>query len=221
MILAETSFLVWQNKFPRRGGKRKIYIDTSSLIDGRILNVARTGFIDGDIIILKSVLRELHLLADGKDAEKRAKARAGLESVAELERVIEVNTSVYDDGDGRMKVDDELLKYAGENRGTILTMDYNLIKVAKAEGIPTLNINELALAVRLEFEVGEQMEIKITEKGANRGQGVGHLPNGVMVVVDKAANRIDQTVMVQFTHFHETPAGRIVFGKIVGAKKER
>ncbi|MBR2725799.1 TRAM domain-containing protein [Candidatus Saccharibacteria bacterium] len=218
-ILAETSFLVWQNKIPRRGAKRKIYIDTSSLIDGRILNVARTGFIDGDIIILKSVLRELHLLADGKDSEKRAKARAGLESVAELERIVEVNTSIYDDGDERVKVDEELLKYAKENRGTILTMDYNLIKVATAEGIPTLNINELALAVRIEFEVGERMEIKITEKGANRGQGVGHLPNGVMLVVDKAANKIGQTVMVEFTHFHETPAGRIVFGRIVAPNK--
>lgn len=220
LILAETSYLIWQNKIPRRGAKRKIYIDTSSLIDGRILNVARTGFIDGDIIILKSVLRELHLLADGKDSEKRAKARAGLESLAELERVVEVNTSIYDDGDGRMKVDDELLKYAKENHGTILTMDYNLIKVATAEGIPTLNINELALAVRLEFEVGEQMEIKITEKGTNRKQGVGHLPNGVMVIVEKAADKVGQTVLVEFTHFHETPAGRIVFGKIVGVKKK-
>ncbi len=187
--------------------------------DGRIVNVARTGFIDGDIIILKSVLRELHLLADGKDSEKRIKARAGLEAIAELERVVEVNTSIYDDGGERVKVDDELLKYAADNHGTILTMDYNLIKVATAEGIPTLNINELALAVRLEFEVGEQAEVKITEKGSNRGQGVGHLPNGVMVIVDKAANKVGQTVMVEFTHFHETPAGRIVFGKIIASKK--
>lgn len=220
LIFAETSYLVWHNKYPYRRARRKIYIDTSALIDGRILNVVRTGFIDGDIIILKSVLKELHLLADGKDSEKRIKARAGLELIAELERVVEINTSIYDDGDGRVKVDEALLKYAEENRGTILTTDYNLIKVAAAEGIPTLNINELALAVRTELEVGERMEIRIAEKGANRGQGVGHLPNGVMVIVDKAANRIGQIVMVEFTHFHETPAGRIVFGKIVNSNNK-
>ncbi|MBR2709622.1 TRAM domain-containing protein [Candidatus Saccharibacteria bacterium] len=217
-IFAETSYLVWHNKYPFRWSKRKIYIDTSSLIDGRILNVARTGFLDGDIIILKSVLRELHLLADGKDSERRIKARAGLETIAELERIVEVNTTIYDDGDGRLKVDEELMKYAKETHGAILTMDYNLIKVAKAQNIQTLNINELALAVRIEFELGEQMEIKITEKGANRGQGVGHLPNGVMVVIEKGASRVGQTVLVEFTHFHETPAGRIIFAKIVSTK---
>ena len=87
-------------------------MDTSALIDGRILNVARTGFIDGELIILKSVLRELQLLADGKDSEKRNRARAGLDNVAELERVIEVETEIVDDGEGYVKVDEQLLKYA-------------------------------------------------------------------------------------------------------------
>ncbi|MBR3172343.1 TRAM domain-containing protein [Candidatus Saccharibacteria bacterium] len=215
VILAETSFLIVKKVKPLRTGKRKIYIDTSALIDGRILNVARSGFIDGDIIVLKSVLRELQLLADGKDSEKRLRARAGLEVVSELERVVNVNTEIFDDGSGRKQVDEELLKYAKENHGAILTIDYNLIKVAEAEKIETLNINDLALAVRTEFLPGEKMQVKITEKGSNKGQGVGHLDNGAMVVVDQAANKIGKTLTVEFVRFHETSAGRIIFAKIV------
>ena len=218
VILAETTFLTAKKLQPLRAGKRKIYIDTSALIDGRILNVARSGFIDGDIIVLKSVLRELQLLADGKDSDKRTKARAGLEAVAELERVININTEVYDDGDDRVKVDEQLLKFAKENKGAVLTVDYNLIKVAEAEKIETLNINDLALAVRTEFLPGEKMKVKITEKGSNRGQGVGHLDNGAMVVVDKAANKIGKTITVEFVRFHETSAGRIIFARIANTR---
>lgn len=218
IILAETSFLTAKRLRPLRTGKRKIYIDTSALIDGRILNVARSGFLDGDVIVLKSVLRELQLLADGKDSERRLKARAGLEAVAELERVVQINTEILDDGEGRKKVDEELLKFAKENKGAILTIDYNLIKVAEAEKIETLNINDLALAVRTEFLPGEKMEVKITEKGSNRGQGVGHLNNGTMVVVDRAASKVGQTLSVEFERFHETSSGRIIFAKIARKK---
>ena len=151
LIFVETTVLVFKKRGRVRSGKRKIYIDTSALIDGRILNIARSGFLDGDVIVLKSVLRELQLLADGKDPEKRVRARAGLETVLELERVVNINTIVFDDGEGRKKVDEELLRFAKENKGAVLTIDYNLIKVAEAENIETLNVNELALAVRTEF----------------------------------------------------------------------
>lgn len=220
LILTETSFLTVKRLKPLRStGRRKIYIDTSALIDGRVLNVARSGFLDGDIIVLKSVLRELQLLADGKDSEKRLRARAGIEAVSELERVVNVNTEIFDDGEGRKKVDEELLKFARENRGAILTIDYNLIKVAEAEKIETLNVNELALAVRTEFLPGERMEIKITEKGSNKGQGVGHLANGTMVVVDRAANKVGRTLNIEFERFHETSSGRIIFAKIAKRRK--
>lgn len=218
-ILAETTFLVVKKHKPIRSGMRKIYIDTSVLIDGRILNIARTGFIDGELIILKSVLRELQLLADGKDNEKRSRARVGLSNVAELERVIEVNTEIYDDGPGKKKVDEELLRFAKENKGTVLTLDYNLIKVAEAENIPALNINDLALAVRTEFLPGEKIKLRITEKGSNRGQGVGHLSNGTMVVVDGAANKIGKDITVEFMRFHETSAGKMIFARIAKRTK--
>lgn len=200
---------------PVRSGMRKIYVDTSVLIDGRILNIARTGFIDGDLIILKSVLKELQLLADSKDSEKRSRARAGLSNVSELERVVEVNTEILDDGEGRKSVDDELLKIAKENKGVILTLDYNLIKVAEAEKITTLNINDLALAVRTEFLPGEKVKIRIVEKGANRGQGVGHLSDGTMVVVEHASNKVGKELTVELQRFHETSAGKMIFAKVV------
>ena len=213
IILAETTILLSKKHKTTRSGNRRIFVDTSVLIDGRILNIARTGFIDGNLIILKSVLKELQLLADGKDSEKRNRARSGLSNIAELERVIEVNTEILDDGEGNKKVDDQLLKYAKEEKGLILTLDYNLIKVAEAERIATLNINELALAVRTEFLPGAKIKLKITEKGSNRGQGVGHLSDGTMVVVEKASNKIGKDIIVEFVRFHETPAGKIIFAR--------
>ena len=214
VILAETTILVSRKYKPSFSGHRKIYVDTSVLIDGRILNIARSGFLDGDLIILKSVLLELQLLADGKDSEKRSRARAGLETAAELERVVNINTEILDDGEGYKKVDEELLKIAKDSRGLILTLDYNLIKVAAAEKIETLNINDLALAVRNEFIQGEKIRLKISEKGSNRGQGVGHLKDGTMVVVDNAASKIGKEVTVEFVKFYGTSAGKMIFAKL-------
>lgn len=217
-LLIETTILLLKKHAPVRTGRRKVFVDTSALIDGRIVNVARTGFLDGDLIVLKSVLRELQLLADGKDTEKRARARAGLDNVAELERVIEVNTEIMDDGEGMIKVDDALLKYAREYGGVVFTLDYNLIKVAEAEKIGTLNLNDLALATKTDFKAGERVRIKITEKGSGRGQGVGHLENGAMVVVEHAARKVGKEVVVEFERLHETSAGRIIFARLA---KER
>ncbi len=214
IIFGETTILVLRKYRQLSNGYRKIYVDTSALIDGRILNIARTGFLNGDLIILKSVLRELQLLADGKDSDKRSRARAGLETVSELERVINANVDIIDDGDEKKLVDDELLKFAKTNKGAILTLDYNLIKVAEAERVETLNINDLALAVRTEFLPGETIRLKITDRGANQGQGVGHLPDGTMVVVDKAANKLGKELSVEFVRFHETSAGKMIFAKI-------
>ena len=221
-IFAETTFLIITNKKPLiTEARRKIYVDTSALIDGRILNVAGTGFINNDLVILKSVLRELQLLADGKDSTKRARARAGLDLINELERVVYFNVEIVDDGEEHVKVDEQLLKYAKENHGAILTLDYNLIKVAAAEKITTLNINDLALALRNEFLPGEKAIVKIASKGANKGQGVGHLPDGTMVVVDNAATKIGESLQVEFIKFHETSAGKMIFAKILSESSSR
>lgn len=215
LILCETSILVFRKFKPSfKGAKRKIYVDTSALIDGRIVPIAKTGFMDGELIILKSVLLELQLLADGKDPEKRSRARAGLDNAAELERVININTEIIDDTGGLKKVDEELLKVAKENKGFIMTFDFNLIKVAKAEKIPTLNINDLALSVRHEHLPGEKLSVTVREKGSNPGQGVGHLPDGAMVIIDKASNRIGKEVDIEIIKNLETSSGRIFFAKI-------
>lgn len=216
LILTETSMLVFRKIKPSlSSSKRKIYVDTSALIDGRIIEVTKTGFLDGDLIILKTVLLELQLIADGKDINKRNLGRTGLNNVSELERVINVNTEVVDDTGGNKKVDEQLLKYAKENKGVILTIDFNLIKVAEAEKIETLNINDLALAVRSEIYPGERFKIRIKEKGSEKGQGVGHLPSGPMVVVENAASRVGKEVEVKMVRQLETSSGRIIFAKIV------
>ena len=129
-----------------------------------------------------------------------------------------VNTEILDNGGRYKKVDEELLKIAKETKGAILTLDYNLIKVAKAEKIETLNVNELALALRNEFLPGEKIKIKILEKGSNRGQGVGHLDDGTMVVVENAANKIGKEIIVEFVKFYETPAGKMIFARPVNKK---
>lgn len=219
LVLGETSYLTFRKIQKSPSGKRKIYVDTSVLIDGRILNIARSGFISDDLVILKSVLLELQLIADSKDSEKRTRARAGLDAVAELERVVEVNTEVIENTTGLNKVDEALLRIAKENHGAIMTIDYNLIKVAEAEKIPTLNVNDLALAVRNEFLPGEKIKLKILEKGSNRGQGVGHLPDGTMVVVDNAAGLVGREITVEFVKFYETSAGKMIFAKKIKTTK--
>lgn len=213
-ILVETTILLFRKYKFTAGGKRKIYVDTSALIDGRILGIAKSGFLDGDLIILKSVLLELQLLADGKDTTRRNRARAGLTTVSELERVVNINTEIAENTSGIKKVDEALLKYAKDNKGAILTLDYNLIKVAEAEKIETLNINDLSIAVRNEFLPGEKRKLKITEKGSGRGQGVGHLGDGTMVVVDGAANKIGREITIEFVKFYETSAGKMIFAKV-------
>ena len=215
MILAETTFLVTKKHQPFKSNKRKIYIDTSALIDGRVVNLAKTGFMTGDFIILKDVLLELQLLADSKDQSRRSRARAGLDAVSELERVLDINTEIINEKTTAKKVDEILLEVAKRNDGEILTMDYNLLKVAKAERIKALNINELALAVRTEFLAGEKIRIKISEKGSSPKQGVGHTPDGIMVVVDNASRYVGKEIEVEFIRYHETPSGKIIFAKMV------
>lgn len=203
-------------------GRRKVYVDTSALIDARVLEVAKTGFMTDDLIIPKSVTRELQLLADGKDAEKRKRAREGLSVVSELERVVYFDVTILNDDElGRMPVDERLLTLAKENKGVILTCDYNLCKVAETEGILTLNVNDLALVLSGKVAVGDRLKVKITEKGNNLGQGVGHLSDGTMVLVDKAADMVGMEVEAEVLRFYQTPSGRMIFAKLAGARPKK
>lgn len=223
-IFGETSYLTLKNarKVKRASGRRKVFVDTSALMDGRILEVAETGFLSDDFFIPKSVTREMQLLADGKDNEKRTRARAGLETANALERVVYFNTEIYDDKKlGRMPVDERLLILAKEEGGVILTCDYNLAKVAETEGIEILNINDLAMVLANTMVRGDKFKIKITEKGSNPKQGVGHLADGTMVVVDRGEKMIGREVEVEFVRFLQTSAGRMIFAQLARKPRER
>lgn len=215
-ILLETSFLLLKNHKPIViNTKRKIFIDTCVLIDGRILEIAKTNFINDEIIILKSVVHELQLLADGKDNYKRTRARAGLDNLNELERCLQITTQIFDDGDGHKSVDDQLLVFAKEQNGAIMTLDYNLIKVAKTQKITTLNINDLSLAARIENHVGKKCELEIIAKGSEKGQGIGYLPDGLLVIVKNASNKVGKKVTVEILKSHESSSGNLLFAKLI------
>lgn len=217
LVFIETTIILFTKNLEKlkSANKRKVYIDTSALMDGRILNVARTNFLGYDLVITRSVLRELQLLADGKDVEKRSRARFGLDIANSLQRVVEVNTEIYQDTLGKGEyVDQILIDLAKKNHGLICTTDFNLNKVATTEGIEVLNINDLSMALKNEYLPGERIRVKITGTGSNRNQGVGHLQNGIMVVVDNAAKRINTELEVEVAKYIQTSAGRMIFAKI-------
>lgn len=223
-VLVETTLLLLSKKTEifNKSTKRKIYIDTSALMDGRILSVARTGFIGDDLFIPRSVLHELQLLADGKDNDKRTLARQGMENANDLERVTFCNVSVLNDPLDRTLVDERLITLAKENHGLICTTDYNLNRRATTEGIEVLNINDLAVVLRDDYAAGEKLIVKIKSQGSNPGQGVGHLPNGTMVVVEKAAKDIGQEIDVEIQRFVQSNTGRIIFAtKALKAKSPK
>lgn len=195
--------------------KRKIYVDTSALMDGRILSIAEAGFIGDDLVIPRSAIRELQLLADGKDSEKRSRARIGMETVTALERVVFCNTEVLADPLDRTPVDERLIQLAKENKGLIFTCDYNLQKVAETEHIEVLNPNRLASELKSEFASGEKFKLKISAEGQNPKQGIGYLPEGTMVVVDNAAKNIGAEITVMFEKYIQTNSGRMIFAKKV------
>ncbi len=218
ILLAETTLmLVRTSQRPRfnNNQKRKVYVDTSALMDPRLLAVAQTGFIGDELLIPRSVTREMQLLADGKDSEKRARARAGLEAVRELERVVYFNASIVNDELDRTLVDNRLIELAKMNHGLILTNDYNLQKVAETEQIDVLNINSLALALRAEYLPGEHTKVKVVSQGSNPHQGVAYLRDGTMVVIDNASNLVGKEAEIEFVKLNQTPSGVMMFARLV------
>ena len=216
IILAETTILlITTSKKPllNNNQKRKVYIDTSALMDVRLLAIAETGFIGDDVIIPRSVIHELQLLADGKDSDKRARARAALDTVSDLERVIFFNLTILDDPLDHTPVDNRLLELAKSTHGAILTNDFNLNKVATVEHIDVLNINDLALALRGDYLPGEQTQVRIVAVGEGAHQGVGYLADGTMVVVDRADDKVGSEITVEFVRLRQTSAGRMMFAK--------
>lgn len=218
VVAAEVTYLVV--KLPRQNiGKkqgRPILIDTSVLIDGRIISVAKSGFIGDTLVIPRSVIGELQYLADNADHDKRARARYGLDVVQELQAMPEVTVDILQDGSKAAEgVDERLLNLAKKYKAAVCTIDYNLNKVAVVEGIAVLNVNELAQSLRMAYLPGERMMLELVQKGQDSHQGVGYLPDGTMVVVEQANKLIGQTTEVEFIRSLQTAAGKMMFAKRV------
>ena len=203
----------------RRGEGQVTLLDTSALIDGRIVEVAKSGFLAGKLIVPRSVVDELQLLADKADHEKRAKARHGLDVIQTLQQMSTLDVSVLQDGKAENGVDSQLIRLAKAHQAHLLTLDYNLIKVAEVEGIAILNINELAQTLRLAYLPGEHSKITLNQKGQDASQAVGYLADGTMVVVEQAGNLMGKEVEVEFTRALQTQAGKMMFAKLVNKPK--
>lgn len=216
VVLAELSYLLFiQTKKTTRLQKRPVFIDTSVLIDGRIIDVAASGFMGDAIVIPRSVIGELQFLADNADHEKRSRARRGLDVVHELQQMTHLTVEILADGSvAKEGVDERLLKLAKQYGGAICTIDYNLNKVAQVESITVLNINELAQNMRMAYLPGEKTQLELTQKGNDSHQAVGHLGDGTMVVVERAVKQIGKTVEVEFIRSLQTAAGRMMFAKL-------
>lgn len=208
--------------FAGKTSKQLIFVDTSVLIDGRILEVAASGFVPGILAVPRSVVGELQFLADNADAEKRAKARHGLDVIQQLKAIDRIDFTLFQDGSvAKEGVDERLLKLARENNGVVLTLDFNLNKVAAVEGIPVLNINELAQTLRMAHLPGEQIMIDLVQKGQDSHQAVGYLADGTMVVVENAQAHLGKKVEVEVIRSLQTAAGKMMFAKLTAKQRDQ
>lgn len=220
IIAAETSYLVVAQTIKFKHSKKQhmpIFVDTSVLIDGRIISIAESGFITSTLFIPQSVVGELQFLADNADTEKRSRARHGLDIVKELQAMANVKVEIFHDGmKAEEGVDNRLLKLAKQYNGAICTIDFNLNKVAQTEGIPVLNVNDLAKTLRMSYLPGEKIKLELTQKGNDGHQAIGHLDDGTMVVVEHASSQIGKIVEIEFIRGLQTAAGKMMFARLVG-----
>jgi uncharacterized protein YacL len=189
-------------------------LDTSVIIDGRISDICEAGFVEGPVIIPQFVLRELQLVADSSDGLKRNRGRRGLDILQRIQKMSSVQVQIVEDDFPQVRaVDLKLIELAKEYQGKIVTNDFNLNKVAQLQGVPVLNVNELANALRPVVLPGESMRVFILKEGKEYNQGVAYLDDGTMVVVDNARKMISKTIDIAVTSVLQTTAGRMIFGR--------
>jgi uncharacterized protein YacL len=199
-------------------GSRAKLLDTNVIIDGRIADVCRTGFLEGPILVPDFVLEELHLIADSGDSLKRNRGRRGLDVLNQMQDELDLSLQVYDrydivfgDNEG---VDLKLVKLAKATGAAIVTNDFNLNKVAQLQGVAVLNVNELANAVKPVVLPGEEMSVTIVKEGKELNQGVAYLEDGTMVVVEDGKRHMGETVTIIVTSVLQTVAGKMIFGNL-------
>ena len=185
------------------------------IIDGRIADIAKTGFLVGILLIPRFVLNELQYIADSPDSLRRQRGRRGMEILAQLQKDTTIQVRISDiDVEGVKEVDDKLVVLARQLRSPILTNDYNLNRVAELQGVEVLNVNELANAVKSILLPGEKIEVTIIQEGREAGQGIAYLDDGTMVVVEDGRGRINTQAHVTVTKVLQTAAGRMIFARI-------
>ena len=199
---------------------RNILLDTSVIIDGRVADIARVGFLPGTLLIPRFVLNELQYIADSPDGLRRQRGRRGMEVLAELQKLPNILVRISDiDVDGVREVDDKLVVLGKQLKSPVLTNDYNLNRVAELQGVTVLNINELANAVKSVVLPGEIMNINVFQEGKEHGQGVGYMDDGTMVVVENGKDYIGEYKDVTVTKVLQTAAGRMIFARVEEDKK--
>ncbi len=192
-----------------------ILLDTSVIIDGRITDISKTGFIRATLLVPNFVLTELQHIADSPDTLRRNRGRRGLEVLSILQQDIPIPIRFTDMDVSEVRdVDSKLVALARELSCPIMTNDYNLNRVAELQGVPVLNINDLANAVKAAYLPGEELSVKIIQEGKEYGQGVGYLDDGTMIVVEDGENYINQSVTATVTKVLQTTAGRMIFARI-------
>lgn len=198
----------------RRVHAQQVVVDTSAVIDGRIVDIGRTGFILGSLVVPRFILDELQRIADSPDTMRRNRGRRGLEMLAALQKdavsPVEISEATYPEIG---EVDAKLIAFARDHDAAILTNDFNLNRVAELQGIRVLNINELANAVKAVLHPGEELTVKIIQDGKEPGQGVGYLEDGTMIVVEGGSRFMDEEVPVSVTRVLQTVAGRMIFAQ--------
>jgi uncharacterized protein YacL len=194
------------------GGIPKV-LDTSVIIDGRILDIVSSGFLDGPLLLPRFVLRELQNIADSSDAMRRTRGRRGLDVLTKLQALSPLEI-VERDFEAVGEVDAKLVLLARERGGKLVTNDFNLNRVANVEGVPVLNINELANAVKPVLLPGEELRVALVKEGKEPHQGVGYLDDGTMIVVENGRRQVGETVDVAVTSALQTAAGRMIFARV-------
>lgn len=199
-------------------GEYPILVDTSVFIDGRIFAVVNSGFLVATLLVSQHVLGELQHIADSADSMRRAKGRRGLEVLNALKNQ-KNNPGVHlkilsDTKKEAIAVDQKLIQLAKLWKCRLLTVDFNLAQVARAQGVRVMNINDLAQALKVALMTGEEVTVKITHEGKERQQGVGYLSDGTMVVVEDTKDRVGQDIVAIITKVHQTPAGQLFFARL-------
>ncbi|MBI4846761.1 MAG: PIN domain nuclease [Candidatus Omnitrophica bacterium] len=212
----EFNLIIPYVKFTRHDQvQQNIVLDTSVIIDGRIIDLCQTKFIEGRLVIPRFVLKELQQIADSSDVLKRNRGRRGLDILNKIQKLERVAVKIHDEDFPEITdVDAKLVKMAKVLDGKVFTNDFNLNKVAELEGVTVLNINELSNALKPVVLPGELLEIKIVKEGKEYNQGVAYLDDGTMVVVEEARKLIGQILVVVVTSVLQTSAGRMIFGKL-------